>query len=148
MPARYTFGVALEPPCKLLPLEEAACSQITQLAGFVAMLRQAAQYWALLLPNWPLREDFCQWAMRRPTSLQQSCISSASEATMVFRIGAEHVDRQYAPVSTAFSARHMKGKAINRDLWMMILKLAMEAWLPQLTPFHGRIVLFGLLQIE
>lgn len=25
---------------------------------------QAAQYWALLLPNWPLREDFCEWAMR------------------------------------------------------------------------------------
>lgn len=67
---------------------------------------------------------------------------------MVFRIGAEHVDRQYASVSTANSARHMKGKAINRDLWMMILKLAMEAWLPQLTPFHGRIVFFGLLKIE
>lgn len=63
----YTFGVALEPPCKLLPLEE------------------AAQYWALLLPNWPLREDFCEWALR-----------------------------------------HMKGKSINRDLWMMILKLATE----------------------
>ena len=26
---------------------------------------KAAQYWALLLPNWPLREDFCEWAMRQ-----------------------------------------------------------------------------------
>eukprot|EP00438_Fugacium_kawagutii_P011023 Skav204813 [mRNA] locus=scaffold3914:2163:4296:- [translate_table: standard] len=72
----YTFGVALEPPCKLLPLEE------------------AAQYWALLLPEWPLREDFCAWALK-----------------------------------------HMKGKAINRDLWMMILKLATEVP-ADLSTFH------------
>jgi len=63
----YTFGVALDPPCKVLPLEE------------------AAQYWALLLPNWSLREDFCDWA-----------------------------------------AKNMKGRAIPRDLWMMVLKLATE----------------------
>lgn len=63
----YTFGVALEAPCKVLPLEE------------------AQQYWALLLHDWPLREEFCEWA-----------------------------------------AVHMKGKAINRDLWMMVLKLAVE----------------------
>ena len=30
----------------------------------------------------------------------------------------------------ACSTRHMKGKAINRDLWMMILKLATEVSLP------------------
>mmetsp|Transcript_63185 Transcript_63185/g.133363 ORF Transcript_63185/g.133363 Transcript_63185/m.133363 type:complete len:298 (-) Transcript_63185:124-1017(-) len=41
----YTFGVALEPPSKVLPIEEAAA------------------YWALLLPRWPLREPFVQWAM-------------------------------------------------------------------------------------
>lgn len=63
----YTFGVALEPPCKVLPLEE------------------AAQYWALLLPSWPLREEFCDWA-----------------------------------------GKQRKGKAINKDLWMMVLKLATE----------------------
>eukprot|EP00933_Yihiella_yeosuensis_P078831 TRINITY_DN9075_c1_g2_i1.p1 TRINITY_DN9075_c1_g2~~TRINITY_DN9075_c1_g2_i1.p1 ORF type:complete len:310 (+),score=69.84 TRINITY_DN9075_c1_g2_i1:270-1199(+) len=63
----YTFGVALDPPCKVLPLEE------------------ASQYWALLLPDWVLREEFCDWA-----------------------------------------GRHMKGKAINKDLWMMVLKLATE----------------------
>jgi hypothetical protein len=63
----YTFGVALDPPSKVLPLEE------------------ATQYWALLLHDWPLREEFCGWANR-----------------------------------------HMKGKAINRDLWMMVLKLATE----------------------
>lgn len=63
----YTFGVALEPPCKVLPLEE------------------AAQYWALLLPSWPLREEFCEWA-----------------------------------------GKQRKGKAINKDLWMMVLKLATE----------------------
>eukprot|EP00747_Dinoflagellata_sp_TGD_P170140 gnl/TRDRNA2_/TRDRNA2_200946_c0_seq1.p2 gnl/TRDRNA2_/TRDRNA2_200946_c0~~gnl/TRDRNA2_/TRDRNA2_200946_c0_seq1.p2 ORF type:complete len:309 (+),score=67.83 gnl/TRDRNA2_/TRDRNA2_200946_c0_seq1:297-1223(+) len=64
---KYTFGVAVEPPCKVLPLEE------------------AEQYWALLLHDWPLRELFCTWA-----------------------------------------ARHMKGKAINRDLWLMVLKFAQE----------------------
>eukprot|EP00913_Durusdinium_trenchii_P003314 g3068.t1 len=80
----YTFGVALEPPCKLLPLEEAGAVP-NKVQTIVACLLEAAQYWALLLPNWPLREDFCDWAMR-----------------------------------------HMKGKAINRDLWMMILKLATE----------------------
>lgn len=63
----YTFGVALELPSKVLPLEE------------------AQQYWALLLHDWPLREEFCDWA-----------------------------------------DRHMRGKAINRDLWMMVLKLATE----------------------
>lgn len=63
----YTFGVALEPPSKVIPLEE------------------ARQYWTLLLPNWPLREDFCDWA-----------------------------------------AQHMKGKTVNRDLWMMVLKFATE----------------------
>mmetsp|Transcript_46937 Transcript_46937/g.149874 ORF Transcript_46937/g.149874 Transcript_46937/m.149874 type:complete len:307 (-) Transcript_46937:172-1092(-) len=63
----YTFGVALEAPSKVLPLEE------------------AQQYWALLLHDWALREDFCSWA-----------------------------------------ALHMKGKSINRDLWMMVLKLATE----------------------
>lgn len=63
----YTFGVALEAPSKVLPLEE------------------AQQYWALLLHEWPLREAFCEWA-----------------------------------------AEHMKAKAINRDLWMMVLKLASE----------------------
>jgi len=63
----YTFGVALEAPSKVLPLEE------------------AQEYWALLLHKWPLREEFCNWA-----------------------------------------SRHMKGKAINRDLWMMVLKLATE----------------------
>ncbi|CAK0863826.1 unnamed protein product, partial [Prorocentrum cordatum] len=40
----YTFGVALEAPRKVLPLEE------------------AAQYWALLLHQWQLREEFCTWA--------------------------------------------------------------------------------------
>jgi len=64
---QYTFGVALEAPSKVLPLDE------------------ARQYWALLLHDWPLREDFCDW-----------------------------------------TERHMKGKAINRDLWMMVLKLAKE----------------------
>jgi len=63
----YTFGVALEAPSKVLPLEE------------------AQQYWALLLPEWPLREEFCEWA-----------------------------------------GKHMRGKAISRDLWMMVLKLATE----------------------
>mmetsp|Transcript_105397 Transcript_105397/g.187430 ORF Transcript_105397/g.187430 Transcript_105397/m.187430 type:complete len:298 (+) Transcript_105397:225-1118(+) len=63
----YTFGVALEPPSKVLPLEE------------------ATQYWALLLPDWALREDFCNWA-----------------------------------------SEHLKKKAINKDLWMMVLKLATE----------------------
>lgn len=63
----YTFGVALEAPSKVLPLEE------------------AAQYWALLLHSWELREEFCTWA-----------------------------------------TGHMKGKSINRDLWMMVLKLATE----------------------
>lgn len=63
----YTFGVALEPPSKVLPLDE------------------AQQYWALLLPDWPLREEFCDWA-----------------------------------------SKHMRGKAITRDLWMMVLKLATE----------------------
>jgi len=63
----YTFGVALEAPSKVLPLEEAQA------------------YWALLLHGWTLREQFCEWA-----------------------------------------ARNMKGKAINRDLWMMVLKLATE----------------------
>lgn len=63
----YTFGVALEAPSKVLSLEE------------------AQQYWALLLHDWPLREEFCAWA---------------------------HM--------------HMKAKAINRDLWMMVLKLATE----------------------
>mmetsp|Transcript_90836 Transcript_90836/g.211332 ORF Transcript_90836/g.211332 Transcript_90836/m.211332 type:complete len:307 (-) Transcript_90836:133-1053(-) len=63
----YTFGVALEPPSKVLPLEE------------------AQQYWALLLHDWPLREEFCDWA-----------------------------------------AKHMKARAVNRDLWMMVLKLATE----------------------
>lgn len=63
----YTFGIALEAPSKVLPLEE------------------ARQYWALLLHDWPLREAFCDWA-----------------------------------------ERHMKGRAINRDLWMMVLKLATE----------------------
>lgn len=42
----YTFGVALEPPCKVLPLEE------------------AQQYWTLLLHDWSLREDFCDWATK------------------------------------------------------------------------------------
>lgn len=63
----YTFGVAVEPPSKVLPLEE------------------AEQYWALLLLAWPLREAFCSWARD-----------------------------------------HMKSKNINKDLWMMILKLATE----------------------
>jgi len=63
----YTFGVALEAPSKVLPLGD------------------AAQYWALLLHDWPLREDFCDWA-----------------------------------------SKHMRGKTINRDLWMMVLKLATE----------------------
>lgn len=63
----YTFGVALERPSKVLPLEE------------------AAQYWALLLPNWPLREEFCDWA-----------------------------------------GNQRKGKGINKDIWMMVLKLATE----------------------
>jgi len=63
----YTFGIALETPSKVLPLEE------------------AAQYWALLLPGWQLREEFCTWGLS-----------------------------------------HMKGKAVNRDLWMMVLKLATE----------------------
>jgi len=63
----YTFGVALEPPAKVIPIEE------------------AQQYWAVLLRDWPLREDFCEWA-----------------------------------------CSHMKGKAVNRDLWMMVLKLARE----------------------
>jgi DCN1-like protein 1/2 len=63
----YTFSIALEPPSKVLPLEE------------------AQQYWALLLHDWPLREPFCDWA-----------------------------------------SRQMKGKAINRDLWTMVLKLATE----------------------
>jgi len=63
----YTFGVALEAPSKVLPLEE------------------AQQYWALLLHDWPLRDEFCAWA-----------------------------------------GRHMKGRAVNRDLWMMVLKLATE----------------------
>jgi len=63
----YTFGVALEPPSKVLPLEE------------------AAQYWALLLPDWALREDFCNWA-----------------------------------------SENLKKKSINKDIWMMVLKLATE----------------------
>mmetsp|Transcript_870 Transcript_870/g.2874 ORF Transcript_870/g.2874 Transcript_870/m.2874 type:complete len:456 (-) Transcript_870:177-1544(-) len=63
----YTYTVALEPPLKVMPLED------------------ASQYWALLLPGWALREDFCNWA-----------------------------------------EQHMKGKAVNRDLWMMVLKLARE----------------------
>lgn len=63
----YTFGVALEPPCKVLPLDE------------------AIQYWQLLLPDWPLREAFCDWA-----------------------------------------TKHMRLKTINRDVWMMILKLATQ----------------------
>lgn len=63
----YTFGVALEAPSKVLPLEE------------------AQEYWALLLHDWALREEFVSWANR-----------------------------------------HMKGKAINRDLWMMVLKFATE----------------------
>lgn len=63
----YTFGVALDAPSKVLPLDE------------------AEQYWALLLREWPLREEFCEWA-----------------------------------------SRQMKGKAINRDLWMMVLKFATE----------------------
>lgn len=63
----YTFGVALEAPSKVLPLEE------------------ARQYWALLLHAWPLREEFCDWAME-----------------------------------------NMKVKAVNKDLWMMVLKLATE----------------------
>lgn len=63
----YTFSIALEPPSKVLPLDE------------------AHQYWALLLHDWPLRQPFCDWA-----------------------------------------SRHMKGKAINRDLWTMVLKLATE----------------------
>lgn len=63
---RYTFGVALEPPSKVLPLEE------------------AQQYWALLLRDWPLREAFCAWAGT------------------------------------------LKGKSVNRDIWMMVLKLATE----------------------
>jgi len=64
---RYTFGVALEKPSKVLPIEE------------------AVQYWALLLHSWPLRETFCDWA-----------------------------------------TNHMKNKAINRDMWMMVLKLSTE----------------------
>lgn len=63
----YTFGVALDPPSKVLPLEE------------------AQQYWDLLLHEWALREEFCDWANK-----------------------------------------HMRLKVINRDLWMMILKLATE----------------------
>jgi hypothetical protein len=63
----YTFSVALEPPSKVLPLDE------------------AQQYWALLLHDWCFREEFCSWA-----------------------------------------EKHMKCKAINRDLWMMVLKLATE----------------------
>merc|ERR1719277_1966132 len=63
----YTFGVALDAPSKVLPLEE------------------AQQYWALLLPDWPLRQDFTDWANA-----------------------------------------HMRLKVVNRDLWMMILKLAVE----------------------
>lgn len=40
----YTFGFALDPRSKVLPLDE------------------ARQYWALLLPDWELREPFCDWA--------------------------------------------------------------------------------------
>lgn len=63
----YTWTVAVEPPSRVLPLEE------------------AQQYWALLLHAWSLREEFCNWA-----------------------------------------SKHMKGKSISRDLWMMVLKLATE----------------------
>jgi len=63
----YTFGVALDAPSKVLPLEE------------------AQQYWALLLHEWALRDAFCEW-----------------------------------------SNMHMRLKVVNRDLWMMILKLATE----------------------
>jgi len=63
----YTFGVAIEPPSKVLPLEE------------------ARQYWEFLLHDWPLRVPFCDWA-----------------------------------------AEHMHGRGVNRDLWMMVLKLATE----------------------
>ena len=46
------------------------------------------------------------------------------------------------------STRHMKGKAINRDLWMMILKLATEVSLPCFCRsffkrWHGSIGLYG-----
>eukprot|EP00929_Paragymnodinium_shiwhaense_P121514 TRINITY_DN93780_c0_g1_i1.p1 TRINITY_DN93780_c0_g1~~TRINITY_DN93780_c0_g1_i1.p1 ORF type:complete len:309 (-),score=70.93 TRINITY_DN93780_c0_g1_i1:118-1044(-) len=64
---QYTFGVALEPPSKVLPVD------------------QAVGYWELLLHQWPLNQSFCEWA-----------------------IGS------------------MKGKAVNRDMWMMVLKLATE----------------------
>mmetsp|Transcript_232 Transcript_232/g.482 ORF Transcript_232/g.482 Transcript_232/m.482 type:complete len:397 (-) Transcript_232:120-1310(-) len=40
----YIWSVALEPPSKVLPFEE------------------ARQYWELLLHDWPLREAFCDWA--------------------------------------------------------------------------------------
>jgi len=63
----YTFGIAVEAPSKVLPLEAAKL------------------YWEVLLPNWELRADFCDWA-----------------------------------------EKHMKGKMISRDLWMMVLKLATE----------------------
>lgn len=41
----YTFTVALEAPCKVLPVVE------------------AAEYWKLLLGDWPLKEAFCSWAV-------------------------------------------------------------------------------------
>ena len=69
---RYTFGVALEPPCKLLPLEEAGAVP-NKVQTIVACLLEAAQYWALLLPNWPLREDFCDWAMRLGSNFACIC---------------------------------------------------------------------------
>lgn len=40
----YTFGIAVEPPSKVLPVEE------------------AVQYWALLLQDWGLCKAWCQWA--------------------------------------------------------------------------------------
>lgn len=61
----YTFGIALEPPSKVLPVDE------------------ARQYWTILLHGWTLRASFCSWA----------------EA---------HI------------------RAVNRDLWMMVLKFATQ----------------------
>lgn len=40
----YTWGVATEPPHKHLDMEDAAA------------------YWRLFLHDWPLREEFCEWA--------------------------------------------------------------------------------------
>lgn len=62
----YTFGIALEPPSKVLPVDE------------------AVQYWALLLGGWGLCEEWGKWSSE------------------VYK------------------------KAVTRDLWGMVFKLATE----------------------